>query len=169
MKWKEIPGYEGLYQVSDTGLIKSMDRITTGKRKRNIKGMLLKLTFTSTGYYKCELCKEGKKKSCKVHRLVAIAFLPNPHKLPCVNHKDLNPLNNNVENLEWCTQRYNIQHANINGHKTGISRKLSPEQECEIIKRYRPYSKDSNQRILAAQFGVSESVIHHTIKRRNFL
>ena len=124
--WKEIAGYEGLYEVSETGLVRSLDRVCGGKRKRRLKGVILKQTLTTTGYYKCELCKDGVAISKKVHRLVANAFIENPNNLPYVNHKDLNPLNNSVENLEWCTQLQNVRHARANGHCGGF-RSLSDE------------------------------------------
>lgn len=106
--WKEIPGYEGLYLVSSDG-----DIVALPKKSRK-KGRLMKLSLRGTDYlkYQCvRLSKDGKTKSCSVHRLVAEAFLPNPEGLPEVNHKDKDPMNNRVDNLEWCTRQYNIEYS----------------------------------------------------------
>lgn len=101
--WKPVIGYEGLYEVSNSGEIKS---IFYGKNPK-----ILKKSKTTTGYYKIELSKNKKRKSFKVHRLVAIAFIPNMENKPNINHIDGNPLNNNIDNLEWCTQKENVIHA----------------------------------------------------------
>ena len=99
--WKDISGYEGLYQVSNLGDVRSLNYRRNGELK------LLKQATNKQGYKQISLYKNGKIKTYKVHRLVAIAFIPNPNNLPVVNHKDENPSNNNVNNLEWCTVAYN--------------------------------------------------------------
>lgn len=106
--WKEIKGYEELYQVSNLGRVKSLDRVISN---RNYKGKLLKSSKTKGGYLQVSLWKENKLKRCYIHRLVAEAFLPNPLNLPCVNHKDENKTNNHVENLEWCSYEYNNRYG----------------------------------------------------------
>lgn len=93
--WKPIPGYED-YEISSYGRVWSC--------KRNI---VLKLKTVKTGYVFVSLWKDGKQKMFLVHRLVASLFIDNPHNFPTVNHKDENPSNNVVGNLEWCTQGYN--------------------------------------------------------------
>lgn len=98
--WKNIKGYEDLYQVSNKGRVKSLK---FGKEK------IMKFRIGS-GYCKLGLNKDKKQKQFRVHRLVAEAFLPNENKFPVVNHKDRNRSNNNVENLEWCTQLDNMIH-----------------------------------------------------------
>lgn len=103
--WKDIEGYEGLYKISNLGKVKSLNYHMTGKER------ILKPGKDNHGYLFVILYKEGKHKTCTVHRLVAEAFIPNPDKLPCVNHKDENPLNNNLNNLEWCTHKYNINYG----------------------------------------------------------
>lgn len=105
-EWRDIKGYDGKYQISNTGRVKSIDYRNTGTSKE----LSLKC---NRGYFEVELCKDGKGKFFKVHRLVAIAFLPNPQNLPCVNHKDENPSNNHVDNLEWCTPRYNSTYGSL--------------------------------------------------------
>lgn len=109
--WKDIKGYEGIYQVSNLGNIKSLDRITCdGKR---IKGRNLKGGGGKNIYISVLLCKNGNYKSFKVHRLVAETFIDNPKNLPMVNHKDENKKNNHVENLEWCDAKYNNNYGTM--------------------------------------------------------
>ena len=107
-KWKDIPGYEGLYQVSNLGEIKSLNYRNTGKEK------IIKPRKNKGGYLRVVLCKNGKQKDFLVHRLVAVAFIPNHNNYNQVNHKDENPSNNNVNNLEWCTSKYNSNYGNRN-------------------------------------------------------
>ena len=104
--WKDIAGYEGLYKVSDKGNIYSVERKDTIGRK--IGGRTLKPKYDKDGYSQINLYKNRKSKTQKIHRLVAEAFIPNPNGLPQVNHRDEVKDNNNVENLEWCTNEYNI-------------------------------------------------------------
>lgn len=113
--WKDIEGYEGLYQVSNFGKIKSL-----GNKNCHKNELILKLGIRNT-YYVINLTKNNNRKSFQVHRLVANAFIPNPYNYPIVNHKDENPLNNNVDNLEWCTQKHNVIHSK---HKMYKQRKI---------------------------------------------
>lgn len=111
--WKDIPNYEGLYQVSNFGNIKTVNRSNKDKigRKHTIKETICKPSIDTSGYMQVVLTKNKKRKSYKVHRLVAMVFIPNHNNLPQINHKDENKLNNNVENLEWCTHEYNCQYG----------------------------------------------------------
>ena len=106
--WKDIPGYEGKYQVSNTGQVRSLNYKGRGVVK------LLKQYDNRDGYKRVCLCKNGKVKNHWTHRLVAIAFIPNPNNYKEVNHKDENPSNNNVKNLEWCTHEYNMNYGTRN-------------------------------------------------------
>lgn len=94
--WKDVPDYEGKYQVSNKGRVKN---VATGK--------ILTPDLSNKGYYRVKLCDNGVKKRFQLHRLVAIVFVPNPNNHPIVNHKDLNPKNCCADNLEWCDYRYN--------------------------------------------------------------
>jgi ribosome-binding protein aMBF1 (putative translation factor) len=97
--WKDIVGYDGCYQVSNTGSVKSF--------YNNRDGKILKLSTNKQGYNTVSLHKENKTKSFSVHRLVATCFISNDNNYPAVNHKDENKTNNNVDNLEWCSYKYN--------------------------------------------------------------
>lgn len=111
--WKDIDGYEGLYQISNYGRVKSLARYTVQNHYLNEK--FLKGYDNSNGYWYYDLydsnCKRKKKSA---HVLVANAFIPNPDNLPQVNHKDEDKYNNYVGNLEWCTQKYNCNYGNHN-------------------------------------------------------
>lgn len=109
--WKDIAGYEGLYQISNFGNVKSLEKKVINRINKEKK---LKMFDNGHGYYQVVLQKNKEKKSFKVHRLVARAFLSNENNLPCVNHKDCNRKNNHVENLEWCSIDYNIKYASKN-------------------------------------------------------
>lgn len=108
--FKDVKDFEGFYKVSNKGKVYSV--------KRN---ELLTPAIGNNRYYKVVLCKNGIKINKSVHRLVAEAFLPNPNSLPVINHKDENRLNNNVENLEWCTYEYN---TNYGTHRKKLSESM---------------------------------------------
>lgn len=105
--WKDIEGYEGLYQISNLGRVKSFKRYSEGK--------ILKARKVTKGYLQVTLLKNGKGKNKKVHRLVAQAFIMNPNNCPQVNHINGNKTDNTVQNLEWVTNKENVQHAWNNG------------------------------------------------------
>lgn len=96
-EWKDVIGYEGIYQVSNLGRVRNKDKI---------------LKPSNTGKYRhLALCKSGTRKDVTIHRLVAEAFIPNPHNYPCINHIDENKENNVASNLEWCDYRHNLLHS----------------------------------------------------------
>lgn len=113
--WKPIMGYEGFFEVSNLGRVRSLDRYDNLKHFR--KGGLKKLSKDKDGYLKVGLFKDGKQKLYFVHRLVAQAFLPNPNNQPQVNHKNEKKDCNIVSNLEWCDGTYNQNYGTINNRR----------------------------------------------------
>ena len=107
--WRDVVGYEGLYKVSDKGHIYSVERISSQGIK--IGGVMLKPAYSKDGYLKVVLYKNGMRSYKRLHRLVAETFIPNPNSFPQVNHLDEVKDNNCVENLEWCTSKYNNNHG----------------------------------------------------------
>jgi len=106
----EIPGYEGLYYIEKNGDVYSQDKISIDGRF--IEGKKIIPCLNKEGYYFVGLSKNGTRKCFKVHRLLAIVYIPNPNNYPCINHIDRNRKNNNLNNLEWCTNMYNTQSIN---------------------------------------------------------
>lgn len=136
--WKDIEGYEGYYQVSTEGRIRSLDRrVWNGRGYILLEGKLVAQTLKKDGYLKVKLNKEGEHKHFLVHRLVAQAFIPNPDNLPSVNHKDENKTNNSVENLEWCTVAYNNSYGDRLKHLArSRGKKVAQIKDGEVIATY---------------------------------
>ena len=130
-EWKDIQGFEGWYQISNYGNIKSLDRFSPGKNNsvRHLKGAFMKLNIDTNGYHIICLYKNKIRYDFKVHRLVAQTFIPNPDNLPEVNHIDGNKLNNHVDNLEWVTRQDNCIHR----QQTGLG-----DIEAATIAKYKP-------------------------------
>ena len=112
--WKEITGYEGLYQVSNLGNVRRIGHLETNKNgiQRTLKDKNLKPKVDGKGYVHVILFNHNKRKTIRIHRLVAEMFIPNPNNYPQVNHKDEDKQNNKVDNLEWCTNKYNSNYGN---------------------------------------------------------
>lgn len=179
--WKDVVGYEGLYQVSNLGRVKSLDRdIIThhtdgrGDVVTHRKGIMKKIWLYKTGYLYTELCKDDVKKKHKIHRLVAMAFIenPNPEKYDIINHIDGNPLNNNVSNLEWIDNRGNQIHA----IETGLNKyvgtnsywsKLTEAQVKFIRENYKPRG-EYNFCTMAKMFGVTPNTIQNVIRGKTY-
>lgn len=122
-EWRAVVGYEGLYEVSSFGRVKSLPKVWLkydGTPLRQ-KERILKERPTRNGYLRVCLRKNGKSTDAYIHRLVCEAFLPNPHSFSDVNHKDENKLNNHIENLEWCSRSFNNNYGSHN-EKSAISR-----------------------------------------------
>ena len=131
-EWRDIPGYESFYQVSNLGNVRSI----RFNKIRNMK------SWDSKGYRVVELCINNNRYTVGVHQLVALAFISNPENKPEVNHKDRNRSNNNVENLEWVTQSENVAHAYINGVKPRPTYQNQPFQKeiLDIIENKKYFS-----------------------------
>ena len=130
--WRDIKNYEGLYQVSNLGNVKSLR-----------KNIILKGGLVGIGYYSVNLCKNKNHKSTKIHKLVAQTFIPNPNNYPCINHKDGNKTNNCVDNLEWCTHSYNNKEAYRIGLKKSLKGKNNYYSRTLMIP-INQYSLDGN-------------------------
>lgn len=176
--WKDIEGYEGLYKISTFGRVYSYGKITkksvNGKIIKNIGGML-KISANHCGYVQVSLYNHNSVfKRLTVHRLVAKTFIPNPLALPCVNHKDGNPLNNNIDNLEWVTFSENTLHAiklglidlsYLNGQTNGKA-KLTEADVIHIRKLY--FTTDINTEELAKLFHVTSPQTSNIINYKSW-
>lgn len=173
--WKPIKGYEGLYEISNLGNVKALQRTITqnsrwGKIKRRFDEKILNPPL-SYGYPRVSLWKHSKAINYVVHRLVAMHFIPNPKNKPVVNHKDGVKTNNHVSNLEWCTDLENMSHAIKTGlvNNVGVkhpSSKLTRKEVLEIRAAYNLgcFSKTE----IAESYNVTCSNILCIIKRRSW-
>lgn len=162
--WKDIPGFEGKYQVSNCGKVRSLNHRKTGQ----IKVMAL---FNNLGYKRVGLCKNGKQRKYLVHVLVAMAFLPNPENLPYVNHKDESKDNNFVwinedggvdpqkSNLEWCTTEYNNGYGTVRERQrhSHLNRKdLSKPIFCVELNKEYPSQREAARELNIHQENISK-------------
>lgn len=155
--WKDINNYDNLYLVSNFGRIMSLPRNGTVCNPH-----ILSKCCDAKGYQIITLSKNGKSKSCKVHRLVAEAFIPNPNNLPCVNHKDEDKTNNHAFNLEWCDVSYNINY----GTRTERSAKTHSKAICMFDKKGK-YIKTYRSGVAAfKETGISRYHINSCCKKR---
>lgn len=155
--WKDIKGYEGVYQVSNLGRVISLKRKDSLRRK--VGGLFLKLTLDSKGYFHVRLSENAIVNTFQVHRLVITAFSPNSDNKPCINHKDGIKINNELTNLEWCTHLENEKHKDevLNKRVKGedITQSKLIEQEVLQIRASNLVPKN-----LASIFKVSKSAIY---------
>ena len=159
MKWSSVINYEGIYEISENGDVKRI-----GKSNNQYKeGYILKHNIIN-GYAHVQLHKNGNVKSMRVHRLVAMAFLPNPNSKPHVNHLDGNKHNNHFTNLEWCTPSENELHKHRVLNKTYRKYVLTQHQIDNIIKR-RLEGKRLHE--LSYIFKVPIDTIHKTLSNTN--
>lgn len=153
-EWRDIPGWEGVYQVSNKGNIVSLNYNRTRKRRLRIP------RIGKGGYLYINLHKSGVTKTMKIHRIVAMTFIPNPKNLPQINHKDENKLNNNAENLEWCDSSYNNKYGSrprkvLDAHK----RNGSSKAERAVVKL------DRHGTIVAEFVSISEAARQSCVSR----
>lgn len=158
--WKDIEGYEGKYQVSNLGNVKSLDYGGHGYAK------VLTPKVNNSGRLWVELRKPGCVKQMLIHRLVGEAFIPNPQKLPQINHKDENPMNNVVDNLEWCTGTYNRMYSIIRHPERCKSRKATPKYRRMLDKPIVQIDMNGNEiawwdcaRTITKEMGMSQTSI----------
>jgi hypothetical protein len=154
--WKDIPGYKGKYQASNIGRIRNIQ-----------KGNIVMGGINKQGYRNTFLVGlDGKIKNCRCHRLIASAFIPNPKNKPYINHIDGNKLNNNVDNLEWCTPAENDRHAaklGLKPHGEGSHFAKLTSEEVEAIKRIGDMLPS---RKVAKMFGISKTNVLDIRKER---
>ena len=161
--WKDIRGYEGSYQASNLGRIRSLDRLINYKNGKKVfyKGIILTPEINNGGYFEIQLSTNTKYKHYKVHRLIAETFISNPNNLPIINHKDHNKLNNNINNLEWCTRKYN---NNYEPKKTKFPKSVKINQydkNMNFIKTYNSLAEVSKE------FNVSITSIRYCCLGKN--
>lgn len=162
--WKQIPGLEGLYEASSFGRIRSLDRLSISKTgtARYISGKIISEQWTNRRYADLSIANNGSVKIMKVHRLVALAFIPNKNGFSEVNHIDGNRRNNSPDNLEWVTRKQNNDHAIASGLKPSVkgshhgNSKLNEEQVAEIK---RLLSSGTPGRAIAIAFHISPSTV----------
>ena len=124
-EWRVIKDYPN-YMVSSFGRVKNV---------KFAKERILKQVITNDGYLRVGLYKTQKQTACSVHRLVAQSFIPNPDNLPQVNHKNEIKTDNRVENLEWCTNKYNVNYGTRNLHAS-LNNRNNPKQKCKPVNQY---------------------------------
>jgi len=167
--WKDVPGYEGFYKAHKSGKVKSLEKLLPNRSGfRKTKEIIIANTDNGTGYKICSLSKNTIRKSILLHRIIAITFLENPLNLNEVNHKDGNKLNNDADNLEWCTRQQNIDHSWKTKLNTCIGEKhhssiLTNKKVIEIREKYASgnysYSK------LGIEYGISLFHVRDVVKR----
>lgn len=168
--WKDVIGYEGYYQVSNIGTVRSIERTVTYQFKTGVSKTMRLQSYSRTqflnarGYWSVTLSKDGKTKTYVVHILVAKAFIPNVGNKPCVNHKDLNRQNNTVENLEWVTHQENMAHAAGHGLLRNKTTKLTWD-DVVVIRGI----KNKTQREIAEMYNVTQTNINCILKNKTWL
>ena len=164
--WRDVPGYDGHYQVSNIGNVRS--------NKRQSMWLPMKIGHIFNKYYGVALTKNGQVKHCAVHILVAKTFIPNPENKPFVNHKDGNKFNNCVENLEWVTGSENVRHAFKLGLNKGVqgfnhgAAKFTAEEIREIRNNYKAYDRKRDIPALAKKYGVCTCTMKNIINGKSY-
>lgn len=167
--WKDITGYEGLYQISNLGRVKALPRNIPGAY--NNREFIKKTGCDRYGYPQVGLSKNGKYSCKRIHQLVAMEFVPNPHNLKEVNHKDENKSNNHADNLEWCTAQYNLTYGHRLDNSMGEKHhkhKLTEEQIKEIRRIYVKNDLEFGQSALSKKYGVSHQTIGFVVRHETW-
>ena len=175
--WKSIDGYEGLYEVSSFGRVRSVDRVVEQVRNDGrviphaYKGRVLTPRRNKLhGYLEVNLCKRGHHyKTCRVHRLVATAFLENPNSYSDVNHIDEDKNNNSVSNLEWCDRYYNTHYGTRNDRLRTIFRKRNAKISTEDVAKIKLLRDNGTcVREIERMFGISNSQVYRILNNENW-
>lgn len=170
--FKDIKGFEGKYQVSNFGNARSLDiKIKVKNGFRTYKGKPLVLSTNSNGYLGVSLSIKNCRRNAYIHRLVAETFLPNPLNKKCVNHKDGNKQNNNIDNLEWNTYKENQNHAydnnlwDLNGENCRLA-KLTNKKVLQIRKL--SFAGELTNKEIAKKFNIYHSTVYKIHKRETW-
>ncbi len=167
--WKDIKGYEGFYQISNLGRVKSLKRKAKCRNGfRTVQERILKSCKDSSGYFGVPLIKD-KHRFYRIGKLIVQHFISNPQNKPCVNHVDGNKQNDKIDNLEWCTYAENNKHA----YKTGLKSNKGEKQSHHLltekeIRQIRSLKNRLSQKEIAMQYNVDASTISNIMTRKNW-
>ena len=170
-KFKPVQGYAGIYEISNLGRVKSLSRVIERNdgNTRVTEDRIILPFLTKCGYHQIVLCKDGVRKKHLIHRLVANAFIENPDKLPIINHKDENKLNNRVDNLEWCSAYYNLRYGKMQAKLVKINVIDSKGDIIEVVDGIRECErKYSISKYLIKQSSNGKDLIREGKNKYNF-
>lgn len=170
-KFKPVQGYAGIYEISNLGRVKSLSRVIERNdgNTRVTEDRIILPFLTKCGYHQIVLCKDGVRKKHLIHRLVANAFIENPDKLPIINHKDENKLNNRVDNLEWCSAYYNLRYGKMQAKLVKIDVIDSKGDIVEVVDGIRECErKYSISKYLIKQSSNGKDLIREGKNKYNF-
>lgn len=166
--WKDIPGFEGLYQASNLGRIKSLERWYQSANLLKMPENIKTQRINHKGYLYLHLCKNGKKWATTVHKLIALTFIgEKPYPKVTINHIDANKLNNKVENLEYCSVKENIQHyrREVNDF-VGINHPMARLTETDVLNIRKEYTElKTKQKDIAAKYNITQVMVSRIIRR----
>ena len=172
--WLPINGFDGFYEVSSFGVVRSVDRFvkhSNGRSLRPVLGCVKTPNIDKSGYHSVHLYKEGKLKKFLVHRLVAAAFIDNKKELPQVNHKNGNKSDNSIENLEWCTGSDNCIHAirnNLYQQAKGSACSNAKITEADVLQIRKYAALGTMQKDIAAMFGIGRKAISKIVTKQRW-